>query len=133
MPGRASSTPGGAKPGRSVDGEVPISPGPSALDSPAGSSISAERSRQALALITSPSESERLASTSSTLRPGRTTRASTRSGAIGTARRISNVILPTCRSPSPSSRSISRPIRAAGGPACWESGSQGPRVSSVGA
>ena len=31
----------------------------------------------------------------------------------------------------PPSRSISRPISAAGGPACWASGSQGPRVSSV--
>ena len=42
--------------------------------------------------MTSPSASESVASTSSTLRPGRTMRASTRRGAIGTARRISNVI-----------------------------------------
>src|SRR5215212_11273216 len=39
---------------------------------------------------------------------------------------------PTRRSDPPSSRAISRPMRAAGGPACWEPGSHGPRVSSVG-
>ena len=38
---------------------------------------------------------------------------------------------PTWNSAASSSRSISRPISAEGGPACWAPGSQGPRVSSV--
>ena len=63
--------------------------------------------------------------------PGAATRASTRTGAIGTERRISKVTRPTWNSSASGSRSIAQPSSAAGGPACWAPGSQGPRVSSV--
>ena len=90
------------------------------------------RSRQALARISgSPASSRSSASTSCTRRPGRTTRALTTTGAIGTERRISKVTRPTWNSSASGSRSISRPSSAAGGPACWAPGSHGPRVSSV--
>ena len=73
------------------------------------------------------------ASSSSTLRPGRTTRAlDASSGASGTGPRISKVMRPTRMPSRGSQRSIARASSAAGGPACWAPGSQGPRVSSVG-
>jgi hypothetical protein len=88
--------------------------------------------RQPRARITSPSGPDSDASSIATLRPGRTTRAFTVSGAIGTGARISMVTRPT-RMPSRGSQSsIARPSSAEGGPACWAFGSQGPRVSSLG-
>ena len=87
--------------------------------------------RQARARISSLSPSPSVASTSCTRRPGRTILASTTTGPIGTGRRISKVTRPTWKSAASSSPSIARPISADGGPACWEPGSQGPRVSSV--
>ena len=72
-------------------------------------------------------------STSSTLRPGRTTSASTSIGPIGIGLRISNVARASRASGSPPTRSSSRPSSAHGGPACWWPASQGPRVSSVAA
>ena len=72
-----------------------------------------------------------VASSSSTVRPGRTTRLSTSTSATGTGPRISNV----SRASSVPSRgevlSSARPSSAAGGPACWLRGSQGPAVCSV--
>ena len=94
--------------------------------------MSAVARRQARARITTPSDPVSAASSSSTLRPGRVTLALRVSGAIGTGARISTVTRPT-RIPSRGSQSSSaRASRAEGGPACWASGSQGPRVSSVG-
>ena len=72
-------------------------------------------------------------SISSTLRPGRTTSASSSIVAIGIGLRISNVARASRASGSPPASSISRPSSAHGGPACWLPGSQGPRVSSVAA
>ena len=109
------------------------SSGPGGASSCSQSAVtSATASRHPRALITTPSAPVSAASSSSTLRPGRTTRALTVSGAIGTGARISNVTRPT-RIPSRGSQSsIARPSRAEGGPACWAFGSQGPRVSSLG-
>ena len=53
------------------------------------------RSCQAVARISSPASPASEASTSRTLRPGRSTRVSTRTGPIGTGRRISKTIRPT--------------------------------------
>src|SRR5205085_3648903 len=47
-------------------------------------------------------------------------------------RRISRLMRPTRNPSRGSQRSISRPRRPAGGPACWNSGSHGPRVCGVG-
>ena len=94
--------------------------------------ISLTATRHPRARISSPSGPDRDASNISTLRPGRTMRALTVSGAIGTGARISTVTRAT-RMPSRGSQSsIARPSRAEGGPACWAFGSQGPRVSSLG-
>ena len=71
-----------------------------------------------MARISSPASPESEASTSCTFRPGRSTRVSTRTGPIGTGRRISNMTRPTWNSSDPSSPSISRPSSAEGGPAC---------------
>ena len=51
--------------------------------------------RQARARISTPSSPKRVASTICTLRPGRTTSASTRTGPIGTDLRILRVTRPT--------------------------------------
>jgi hypothetical protein len=92
----------------------------------------ATATRQAAARMTSPSGPVREASSSSTLRPGRTTRAEQRSGASGTGPRISTVMR-AVRSPSRGSqRSSARASRADGGPACCAFWSHGPRVSSDG-
>jgi hypothetical protein len=132
---RSAASPGavGTWPGRSVDASGGATSRPSSLVSSAGTSTSATRSLQAVARTKiSPSSRDSVASDISTLRPGLTTRASTRSDVIGTGRRMSKVTRPTWRRASDSSRSISRPIRAVGGPACCDPGSQGPLVSSLG-
>ena len=88
--------------------------------------------RHPRARMTSPSGPSSDASSSSTLRPGRATRALSRSGWIGIGARISAVTR-AIREPSRGSHvSIARASRAEGGPACCEPGSQGPRVSSLG-
>ena len=111
------SGPGGGSPGRSA---------------PRAGRARAVRIRQPRARISSCSPSRSEASTSWTRRPGRTTLASTSTGPIGTGRRISKVTRPTWKLVGVRrAASISRPISAEGGPACWAPGSQGPRVSSV--
>jgi hypothetical protein len=87
--------------------------------------------RQARALMTSSSPANSDPWSSSTLRPGRATRAAVRSVATGTARRISTVTRATRMSSCGSHRSIARASSAAGGPACCSAGSHGPLVASV--
>jgi hypothetical protein len=82
--------------------------------------------------MTSPSGPLSDASSSSTLRPGRTTRAEQVSGANGTGPRISTVMRAIRMASRGSQRSSARASSAEGGPACWARGSQGPRVSSDG-
>ena len=71
-----------------------------------------------------------VASTSATVRPGRTTRAASASGptGIGPSRSIAN--RPTTR-PGSVIASIARPSRAAGGPPCWARSVHGPAVARV--
>lgn len=98
-----------------------------------GSSSSVVRSRHAEARMISVASSARasVASSSSTLRPGRATRAVATSGAIGTGRRISTVTRVSSAPSRGSHRSSARARSAEGGPACWLPGSHGPRVCSV--
>ena len=72
------------------------------------------------------SSSYAVASHICTVRPGRTTDASTRSGPTGTGPSSSIVSRPTTRSAS--SASTARASSAAGGPPCWVPGPQGPAV-----
>jgi hypothetical protein len=87
--------------------------------------------RQARARTTGSPSTLSSASSSSTDRPGRATRAVTSTSATGTARRISNVARATTNPSRGSQPSIARPSSADGGPACWKAGSHGPRVCSV--
>ncbi len=96
-----------------------------------GRSTGAVRSRQARAIISTSPSTRSSASSICTRRPGRTIRASTSTGAIGIDRRISKVTRQTWKSSASGSSSNARPSSAAGGPACWAAGSQGPRVSPV--
>jgi hypothetical protein len=96
-------------------------------------STSDAASRHPRARASSPPAPSSLASTISTLRPGRTTWAVRVMGSIGSGFRTSTVTRPT-RMPSLGSHSsIARASSADGGPACCDPGSHGPRVSSVGA
>ncbi len=76
----------------------------------------------------------RMASTSCTLRPGRTSSVATARGSSGIGRSSSTVSRATMsRSPSgPGTASMARARSADGGPPCRARGSQGPRDSSVG-
>ena len=74
------------------------------------------------------------ASTSCTLRPGRTTSERTTSGSMGMGRSSSTVMRATAiATPSgASARSTARASRADGGPPCMAVGSHGPRARAVG-
>ena len=93
--------------------------------------LSARRTRQARAEATSRPPACATASTSSTLRPGRITRARSSSSPTGTAPRISQVNRAMTMSSRGSHRSMARPSSALGGPPCWARGSHGPVVCSV--
>ena len=71
-------------------------------------------------------------STSWTLRPGRTTRLATVTGAVATGRSSSRVSRVSVRPSSPASCSTDRATTAATGPPCSDSGDHGPRARSVG-
>ena len=71
------------------------------------------------------------ASRSSTLRPGRATRARTRISPTGMAPRISQVNRAMIMSPRGSQCWIARPRSALGGPPCWARASHGPVVWDV--
>ena len=100
----------------------------------ASRSTASVRMRQAARSQISAPPLDSTPSTSSTLRPGRTTSADTSSRAIGTGRedleRDAREHAPRRARRRGRSR---RPSSAHGGPACWLSGSHGPRVSSVAA
>ncbi len=117
--------------GKNSSASAPSRPGGGSCRSQSTSTSPSAR-RQPRARMSGPSGPSRDASIISTLRPGRTTRALTVSGAIGIGARISTVTRPI-RMPSRGSQSsMARASSADGGPACWEPGSQGPRVSSLG-
>src|SRR5579872_4835135 len=88
--------------------------------------------RRARAEATSTSPAVTLASTSCTLRPGRTTEAWTSSGATGTGRNNSTVRRATCTGSGASQLSTARARSAATGPPWSASGAQGPRAKSAG-
>ena len=87
--------------------------------------------RQAAARATSRPAALATASSSSTLRPGRASRAVTCSSPTGIARRISQVNLATIMSSRGAQRCTARPSSAQGGPPCWAAGSHGPVVCGV--
>src|SRR4051812_35763702 len=89
--------------------------------------------RQAVARISSvPSAaSASVASSCSTRLPGRSIRVVTRTGAIGTGRRMSTAMRASWPPSIPAAVSMARASSADGGPACWCSRLHGPRVYSV--
>ena len=111
------------------------SPGPwgGGVSSCAGPSVCAGNSQAvARAQGRSRATSYAVASHISTVRPGRTTDASTRNGPTGTGPSSSIVNRPTTRSaPARSRFSTARVSRAAGGPPCCDSDPHGPAVECV--
>src|SRR5690606_8154226 len=98
-----------------------------------GSATAAVRIRQARARIAGRPPAISSDSTSSTVRPGRTTAALTRTSPVGSGPRISTASRVRWLGPGieDSVRSTARVISADGGPACWVCGVHRPSVSGV--